>query len=423
MKPSRFNYIVEDDGDAIFFNGLTEAFFRVPLSRRDVYKTILDYPNDHYDSFRSFIDRVKTDGFVMDDKADEDALLKQKFESLRCHDLYHALILPTYQCNLRCWYCIQHHQEMWMDDETVAAIKRRIELKLNDDKIRQLNISWFGGEPLMAYDRLLEITQFAQKTAADLNKVFSASITTNGTLLTRERIDALEDAGITSYQISIDGNRKAHNKVKVLPDGASAFDRALENIDYLARRTYCTLRFNYTKETLDPDSVIEDLAGKLSEESKKKISFLIYKVWQEDESTIDQALVDRLYDLSKDLGLSPRFKEHGLCYVDQINYDCIFPNGKVGKCDNLDPDCLPGQLNPDGTISWKMIPASFTSSFMSDSSDCNRCRHVAFCWGPCYTRREKMLSDHGRLMCQFEDRNKEIKQQIIEYVKSTESGN
>lgn len=26
MKPSRFNYIVEDDGDAIFFNGLTEAF-------------------------------------------------------------------------------------------------------------------------------------------------------------------------------------------------------------------------------------------------------------------------------------------------------------------------------------------------------------------------------------------------------------
>ena len=206
------------------------------------------------------------------------------------------MVLPTYECNLRCWYCIQKHENLFMSDEVLSNVKQLIKRRLDDDTITKFHLSWFGGEPLLAYDKLLELTVFASNFAKEKGKSFSSVITTNGTLLTSERIEALRQAGVVGYQITIDGDRPTHNSVKKLGQ-MSAYDRTLDNINLIVRHTHVNLRFNYTPENLMPHGIIGCLKNKLDKDVLNNITFTIYKVWQADIGKIKNDDVDLLFNL------------------------------------------------------------------------------------------------------------------------------
>ncbi len=163
MKTSAYNYIVPNGEKTIFFNGISEYFFEIPKDKTDVYAEIIRNPSLYSDSFTPFIKRMKDNGFVLDDDEDEDKLLEQKFHNMLSEGLYHIMILPTYQCNLRCWYCVQDHQDLWMSDETVQQIKALLQQKINDETIKAVRLSWFGGEPLLGYDIIIDITTFVKQ--------------------------------------------------------------------------------------------------------------------------------------------------------------------------------------------------------------------------------------------------------------------
>lgn len=412
MRSSRYNYIVNDGDSVIFFNGISESFFRVDPTRKNIYQEILNFPDDYSAKFSDFIARMKNQGFIVDNDTDERGLVVNKMQSMRRPDTYYMMILPTYQCNLRCWYCIQDHQDLWMKDETVELIKRRIENRLNDSDIHHLQLSWFGGEPLMCYDIVLDITRFAKERAEKMNKDFSCSITTNSTLLTSDRIDALHEAGVSSYQITIDGDRMTHDGIKVMPDGRSAYDIALSNIAYIAHKSRCVLRFNYTNSNLFPDSIIGDFKERLPEECRENISFFLAKVWQEDEDAIDESKIKSLYSQSNGLGLKTRFSLYGMCYVDWTNFECVYPNGYVGLCDNNPPDENPGRLMPDGTVAWPTKINCGKPAFETESAPCLQCRYHPICGGPCPAKRQRMLEHSGRITCQLQNPEKEMSENI-----------
>jgi uncharacterized protein len=231
MRASKYNYILPygDQKRYLFFNGITEKFFFVPTGKVNVYRAIINHPDDAAPEFQKFLERMMLFGFVVDDDLNEMDVIKSKFDVLRMPNQYYLMVLPTYQCNLRCWYCVQKHEDLFMSKETVEKIKSLIIRKLSDETINELHLSWFGGDSLLAYDIVLELTKFAKEYALSLGKKFSSVITTNGTLLTPSRIDALRDAGVVNYQITIDGDRETHNSVKELGE-ISAYDRTLENI-------------------------------------------------------------------------------------------------------------------------------------------------------------------------------------------------
>lgn len=123
MKSSKYNYIVKDGDGVVFYNGLTHGSFRINNNNLNAYETIINNPNDHYESFKSFIDKMLLQGFVVDDKVSEEDLVMQKYAALKRSQDYTMMILPTYECNVRCWYCIQKHANMWLSDEDVERIK------------------------------------------------------------------------------------------------------------------------------------------------------------------------------------------------------------------------------------------------------------------------------------------------------------
>ena len=414
MKPSKYNYIIPFGEKYVFFNGVTEKFFLVSNDRLESYRKIISFPEENKDSFGPFLDKMKRMGFVLNDGINEMDSIKKKFEALTVPHQYFLMVLPTYECNLRCWYCIQKHENLFMSDQVLANLKQLIKRKLQDDSITDLHLSWFGGEPLLAYDRVIDLTLFARDYAKENGKTFSSAITTNGTLLTPERIEALRDAGVVNYQITIDGDRPTHNSVKKLGT-ISAYDRTLENINLIARHTHVSLRFNYTRENLKPYGIMESLRSKLDPDVLGNITFNIYKVWQDDQEKVKEEDVDLLFNISMDSGLTPTLQTMGLCYADRVHYDCVFPNGHVGKCDNHAPEEQPGILQKDGTILWERDMTDLYSPHIFDGkqTQCRECRHLPVCWGPCVVKRESMLMARDRIGCVHQHRDTEIERLIL----------
>lgn len=407
MRASSYNYQVKEKDTTIFFNGITEAGFKVSNKNAEAFSAIINNPDEQDKEFQPFIERMHRQGFVIDNETDEKDIIKRKYENLRRPGDCSIMILPTYQCNVRCWYCVQNHQNLWMSDETIEKIKTRIAYLLNKPDINRLSLSWFGGEPILAYDRVLEVTQWASSLAISKAKSFSANITTNGTLLTAKRIAELKEAGVNHYQITIDGDRTTHNSIKVLGN-ASAYDKTIENIGHIIKHSTCTLRFNYTKDNLKPESIIKDLDNTLPQSGRNNISFLVYKVWQENADEIPQEEVEKLLNLACKIGILPRLATGGMCYADQKYYDCIFTNGKVGKCDNQPPDSVIGEIDVAGNVVWDGDVSSHKAILETDAPECAECRYLPFCWGPCTARRENMIREKGVVGCQFADKEKEI---------------
>ena len=152
MKASKYNYFIPFGENILFVNGITEAFFKVSISNAEAYKEIINNPDINMKSYEPFIRKLMSNRFIIDDDVDEIEEIRRKFESKRVSHQYYLMVLPTYQCNLRCWYCPQDHESLFMDDQTFEKVKNRIRIKLNDDNIKDFHLSWFGGEPLLTYD-------------------------------------------------------------------------------------------------------------------------------------------------------------------------------------------------------------------------------------------------------------------------------
>lgn len=421
MKNNPYIYRV-DEGDRVWFiNGITEGMFSVKRQNASFYEDVIGNPDSYVETVPAFIDKMKKSGFILGDEKVED-LIEDKYHNLRRPWEYYMMVLPTYQCNLRCWYCIQSHKDIWITDEIIDALKRRIDSKASDPEIQHLSLSWFGGEPLLCYEQVLEFTKYGREQAEKCGKTFSCSITTNSTLLTEERIQALYEAGVNSYQITIDGNQSTHDRIKQLGN-ISAFEVALRNIDMIARHTHVNLRFNYNEENIIGSQEMMNQVDKLlSVESRKNISFLMCKVWQTPDEAVSESAVMELFDKAEDMDLKPSFSMMDMCYADQYHFECFLPDGKAGKCDNDSFEKMPGQLQPDGSIIWDERYPSYSDDILKDKeTECYSCRYLPICWGMCPKHRGEIKLAGNIPGCKYKDKEQSMHKLLLRRIATMES--
>ena len=118
------------------------------------------------------------------------------------------IILPTEKCNFRCTYCYEDFSVGKMKPHVVSAIKKLI-LK-RSESIKELSISWFGGEPLLAQDICLDILEYASSLCSSKDIYFSSGFTTNGYFLSKELVEKLASYNAASFQVSLDGYGEGH---------------------------------------------------------------------------------------------------------------------------------------------------------------------------------------------------------------------
>jgi uncharacterized protein len=141
-------------------------------------------------------------------------------------------IQPTANCQLGCHYCGQVHRKENMNNDLTRKIIDRIKTKMETGNFDLLDITWYGGEPLLAYNQIKELSSELMDIAKANNADYSGFMITNGLSLKPEIFKELHlKWNVNSFQITLDGTKEHHDDRRVLKKGRGAtFDLILANI-------------------------------------------------------------------------------------------------------------------------------------------------------------------------------------------------
>ena len=151
-----------------------------------------------------------------------------------------AMVHVTINCNLQCRYCFVSQESHMMETQTIYDIidllaknyeeKNELLGNIFKNKKEKCCIVFFGGEPLLGYNNIIvKGVEYANKKYPDL---FEYSVTTNGILLDKEKVDFLK-ANNFSLIVSIDGDKETQDFNRPCKDGSSSFDKLIKNIPYI----------------------------------------------------------------------------------------------------------------------------------------------------------------------------------------------
>jgi uncharacterized Fe-S cluster-containing radical SAM superfamily protein len=141
-------------------------------------------------------------------------------------------LFVTEDCNLRCDYCwVPKHPRVMSFDRAKRAIDFLLEDSAQWDTV---NVTLFGGEPLLEWELVRRIMTWSQDRAAAVGKRIEWALTTNGTLLTQEIVQ-FGRAHRVNYLLSIDGAETAHDAHRRFADGRPSFAEVAERLPLLKR--------------------------------------------------------------------------------------------------------------------------------------------------------------------------------------------
>jgi uncharacterized protein len=277
------------------------------------------------------------------------------------------IILPTEKCNLDCVYCYEKFEIGMMSQEHVEAIKKLISRRVYE--IDRLTIQWFGGEPLLGYPIIKDIMNHVKVLQKSNPSLFlTSNATTNGYLLTPERLSELVSLNVNDYQITFDGDKELHDTLRrKRGDNGPSFDVIWKNI-IAAHNTnlnfIMTLRMHVN--SLNRDSM-EFLLRRVEKEIGPDKRFMAHIRFlsrlggpndKELPITDDTKAILDLKCIATSIGLQAPdidiYKEvpDFICYASKPFAYVIRANGDISKCTvGLYSDTnIIGKLNYDSTM-------------------------------------------------------------------------
>jgi uncharacterized protein len=144
----------------------------------------------------------------------------------------------AHDCNLKCKYCFADEGEYKGCRKllTPEVGKKSIDFVIkNSGPRRNIEIDLFGGEPLMNFETIREIVDYARNQEKIHNKVIRFTMTTNATLLNDEIMEYI-DKHMGNIVLSIDGRKEVNDSVRVRADGSGSYERILPKIKTMVDR-------------------------------------------------------------------------------------------------------------------------------------------------------------------------------------------
>ncbi|MDR1793104.1 MAG: radical SAM protein [Bacteroidales bacterium] len=143
-------------------------------------------------------------GLIIDAHEDEtQKIIVQHRKEVYSRRSYRITILPTLNCNFKCWYCYEEHSKAVMDKSVQQSIIKHIKREIAESGVQHIQMDWFGGEPLMCFDDIVYPLSLKVKNICKKEDVFfTNSITTNGALFTSnsiKKIESCENDFISNY--------------------------------------------------------------------------------------------------------------------------------------------------------------------------------------------------------------------------------
>lgn len=313
----------------------------------------------------------------------------------------------AHDCNLSCKYCFAEEGE-YQGKRGLMNLevgKKALDfLVANSEGRKNLEVDFFGGEPLMNWDVVKELTAYGRELEKKHGKNFRFTLTTNGVLLDDEVIE-FANREMSNVVLSLDGRKEVHDRLRVTCDGGGSYDAVLpmfkklaesrKHENYYIRGTYTHYNTDFTEDILhmadlgfkelsmEPVVASKDMPYALTEEDLPKLFEEYDKLAQIMLKRNQEGNGFKFYHYTIDLTGGP-------CVVKRISgcgvgteYLAVTPEGDLYPCHQFvgDEKYLLGTVF-DG-IQNKTACDEFKSCNIYAHKECKDCFARMYCSGGC----------------------------------------
>ena len=308
----------------------------------------------------------------------------------------------AHDCNLRCKYCFASTGDFGQGRKIMPpeVAKKAIDFVIaRSGKRRNIEVDFFGGEPLMAMDTVKKTVEYARSIEEEHNKCFRFTITTNGVLLDDENIEYI-NREMSNAVLSIDGRKEVNDDLRPTVNGKGSYDVIVPKFqkliegrgtkDYYLRGTFTRFHQDFAEDVKALASIgrnisVEPVVGK--EEDPYAL--------QEADLPALKAEYERLAEYLRDHPETNFFHfnvdlAQGPCVIKRLRgcgagceYVAITPEGDIYPCHQFvgNEDYKLGSLY-DGTFDQE-LSGRFAGLNIYTREECRDCWARFYCSGGC----------------------------------------
>ena len=359
---------------------------------------------DGLDDILSDIEELKEEGRLFS----EDIFRPMAEELKERQSVLKAMCLHVaHACNMDCGYCFAGKGEYHGDAGLMSLEtgKKAIDyLVANSPGRRNLEVDFFGGEPLLNWEVVKELVAYGRSIEKDAGKNFRFTITTNGLLIDDEVIEFC-NREMSNVVLSLDGCRETNDRMRKTKDGGGTYDLIVEKFkrfadargpkEYYMRGTYTKYDTRFTKEILHmADLGFKELSMEpvvAPPEADYALSMDDAPVLCEEYEKLALAMLERrregkpfeFYHYMVDL-------EGGPCIAKRISgcgvgteYIAVTPEGEIYPCHQFvgEKDFVMGDL--DSGITRPEVREMFKACNVYSHEECGDCFAKLYCSGGC----------------------------------------
>ncbi len=399
LRPSRFNSWVWDGAERLLVsNSFSSALLEFTGATADKVSRALEGSGECESELAEYL----LSNWILVPVGYDELAMAQRLHEVPFHqkESLGLTLLSHENCNFRCVYCYETFEKQRMMPEVVEGVVALVRKRA--PYLSALNVSWFGGEPLLAFDLLESLSLRLLGICEDQSIAYGSSMTTNGYLLDARRAPRCLEAGVRRFQITLDGPAETHNQTRVMAGGGPSFDTILENIrhmrDHLAD-FHIIIRVNFSPANLPlMPSFVRFLGDEFGNDSRFSVRFRPVGHWGGPRDQLIQ-ICDfhagehneiSLMNLASQAGLSLSTWQEGMqpfgsvCYAASPNHFVIGSDGIVYKCTVVfdDPRNHVGRLTADGELNLIGEKVDlWTRSGEETDEDCQSCHFRPACQG------------------------------------------
>lgn len=221
-------------------------------------------PEARVDAILQELDVLRHHGFFVPEELDDDATIDAKLDRHMARKPRAMTLVVAESCNLGCKYCYAEEGNFGRPAKLMSRETARLAVDQFLARTRgtaEGTIVFFGGEPLLNFDVVKFVVEYALERGQAEGKTITFSITTNGTIMTEEiaRFLAKHRFGM---KLSIDGDRETHDRMRYRKDGRGSYDQIVANLRILKRyRRSISARATLTRHNTDTIGIEAHLKG------------------------------------------------------------------------------------------------------------------------------------------------------------------
>ncbi len=364
------------------------------------------------ESYNEMIDLYKSGLLFSKDKVQNSPKIKYIDSPIKsmCINIAH-------DCNLRCEYCFAAKGDfgcgrVLMSEETG---KKAIDFLIkHSGKRRNLEVDFFGGEPLMNFEVVKKIVDYARSKEKEHNKNFRFTITTNGILLTDDKIEYINKE-MSNVVLSLDGRKEVNDRLRIFTNGKGSYDMIVPKYkklvetrgdkDYYVRGTFTKHNLDFSEDVMHMYELGFD---QISIEPVVSDEKLDYSIKEEDLPKVFEEydkLSKKIIDLKKKGSHINFFHfmidlDNGPCAIKRLKgcgcgneYVAVTPQGDIYPCHQFvgKDEWKMGNLN-DETFDGDM-KKSFSKANVYNKNGCNDCWAKFYCSGGCNANNQEYEGD------------------------------